>query len=429
MPENKGSPPRPSARALIAWCSYDWANSAFPTVVATFVFSAYFVRAVAVDEVTGTAQWGYAMSLSAILMAVTAPVFGAIADHGGRRKPWILAFTLLCVVTSSLLWFAAPDPAYILFALAVVVIANFAFETGIVFYNAMLPELAPPSMVGRVSGWAWGLGYFGGLSCLALALVGFVQPETPWFGLDREAAEHVRATALIVSVWFAVFSIPFFLFTPDSPATGIGGMEAVRRGVSTLIGTLRQIRRYADIARFLLARMIYTDGLNTLFAFGGAYAAGTFGMDYDEIILFAIAINVTAGLGAAAFAWIDDWIGPKLTILISLAALTVLGTALCFVESKALFWALGLPLGIFIGPTQSASRSLMARAAPPALRAEMFGLYAFSGKVTAFLGPALLGWVTVAMDSQRWGMATILIFLVLGALLLLPVPDPARSRE
>ena len=172
--------------------------------------------------------------------------------------------------------------------------------------------------------------------------------------------------------------------------------------------------------------MIYTDGLNTLFAFGGIYAAGTFGMDFSELIIFGIGMNVTAGLGAALFAWIDDWIGPKRTILIAVTALTLFGGALLFVQSKTFFWVFGLPLGIFIGPAQAASRSMMARLAPPRLRAEMFGLYALSGKATAFLGPVALAWVTTYAGSQRAGMATILIFFIIGMALLWPISDCRR---
>ena len=396
-------------------------------MITTFVFAAYFTKVVAADEVAGTAQWGYAMSLSALAVAAVGPLLGAIADHSGRRKPWLLFFSALCVGATAMLWFTRADGTDVLWALFFVALANFAFETGMVFYNSMLPDLAPATRIGRLSGWGWGLGYAGGLACLGLALVGFVQPQTPWFGLDKGASEHLRAMAPLVALWFAVFAAPLFMFTPDAPSAGISVSEAVRRGVAALVDTVVRVRDYAPIARFLLARMIYTDGLNTLFAFGGIYAAGTFGMEFDELIIFGIGMNVTAGLGAALFAWADDRFGPKRVIMISVAALLVLGTAVLVVQSKTLFWVFGLPLGIFVGPAQAASRSLMAHLAPEDRRAEMFGLYALSGKATAFLGPALLAFVTQAMNSQRAGMATILIFFAAGLILLRPVPD-ARPR-
>jgi UMF1 family MFS transporter len=411
-------------RALISWCLYDWANSAFPTVIITFVFATYFTGSVALDKITGTAYWGYTMSLSALAVAIAAPVFGAIADNLGRRKTWLGFFTALCIFASCVLWFVEPDPSFALMALVTAGLANFAFETGMVFYNAMLPGLVRKSHLGRVSGWGWGLGYFGGLFCLALTLIGLVQPESPWFGLEKETAEHVRATALLVAMWYAVFSIPLFLFTPDKIASDISIVGAIKKGLSELRATFSQVRQHSNMFKFLIARMIYTDGLNTLYAFGGIYAAGSFGMELNEIIIFGIGINVTAGLGAAAFGWVDDWIGPKKTVMIALAALTVLGTALLIVETKTGFWTFGLPLGLFVGPAQAASRSMMVRLAPPEQITETFGLYALSGKATAFLGPALLGAASFAFDSQRAGMATILVFFALGMFLLKNIGEP-----
>jgi UMF1 family MFS transporter len=293
-----------------------------------------------------------------------------------------------------------------------------------VFYNAMLPELVTKSRLGRLSGWAWGIGYAGGLACLVIALFVFIQPAVPPFGLSKAAAEHVRATALLAAVWFAVFTVPLLLWTPDRPRTGTALGPAIRGGVRTLLGTLRHIRSYRACALFLIAQMIYTDGLNTLFAFGGIYAAGTFRMPLDEVLMFGIALNVSAGLGSAAFAWVDDRIGSKTTIAVALIAVILLGAALLLVESKAVFWVLGVALGAFFGPIQAASRTLMAHLAPETMRTEMFGLYALTGKATAFLGPLLLGWATLAFDSQRAGMATVLVFFAVGLWLLLKVPAP-----
>ncbi len=410
--------------SLFSWCLFDWANSAFPTVITTFVFAAYFTKAVAESAIQGTAQWGHAQSLAGLTVALLGPVLGAIADKGGRRKPWLFIFTALCVISTAFLWFTLPERGDVLWALTFVALGTIGFEFGMVFYNAMLPGLAPPGHIGRISGWGWGLGYVGGLACLALALVGFVQTETPWFGLDPDTAEPVRATALLVTVWFALFAVPLFLFTPDQASKGRTPYEAMREGLADLLRTLREVRKYATVVRFLIAHMLYADGLVTLFAFGGIYAAGTFGMDIAEIIVFGIAINVTAGVGAALFAWLDDWIGPKRVILISIAGLILFGTALVVAEGKTMFWVFALPLGVFVGPAQAASRSLMARLAPEGMETEMFGLFAFSGKATAFLGPAALAWATLAFDSQRAGMATVLVFFAAGFALLLGVRAP-----
>ena len=411
-----------SSKQLAAWCLYDWANSAYPTVITTFVFAAYFTKGVAVDPITGTSQWGLAISISALCVALIGPFLGAIADHSGRRKPWLFSFTLISALCAMGLWFVTPEPGSVFMALFFVGVGTFAFELGMIFYNAMLPDLSPPRKIGRWSGWGWGLGYVGGLTCLALTLVAFVQTGTPWFGLDKEMAEHLRATGPMVGLWMLIFAVPLFVFTPDKPS-GVGFTEASKRGTTSLIETFKHVTQHTNIARFLIARMIYTDGLNTLFAFGGIYAAGSFGFSFEDLILFGIGINVTAGLGAASFAWIDDWIGPKLTILISVTALIFLSSALLLIDNVFLFWVFGLGLGIFVGPAQSASRSMMARLAPPEMRTKMFGLFALSGKATAFLGPALLAIMTDAFASQRAGMASIVIFFIIGALLLLRVND------
>jgi UMF1 family MFS transporter len=413
-------------RALFSWCLFDWANSAFPTVITTFVFATYFTTTVAESTIAGTAAWGHAQSLAALIIALLGPALGAIADRGGRRKPWLLAFTALCVAACVGLWFTQPERGDVIWALTFVVLGTVGFEIGMVFYNALLPEIAAPERLGRLSGWGWGMGYAGGLACLSVALVGFIQTDAPWFGLAAGTAEPVQATTLLVAAWVSLFALPLFLWTPDKPR-GERTLEALRNGLVTLVNTLCNIRRYAQTARFLLARMIYIDGLNTLFAFGGIYAAGTFGMALEEVILFGIAINVTAGIGAACFAWLDDNIGPKRTILIALGGLIWFGGALLLASGKVWFWALALPLGLFVGPAQAASRSFMARLAPPHMRAEMFGLFAFSGKVTAFLGPLFLAWATLAFDSQRAGMATIIVFLAVGFVLLLPLRDPGRE--
>ena len=263
--------------------------------------------------------------------------------------------------------------------------------------------------------------------CMGIVLFVLVRPDPALFGLDRGSDEHVRATALLVALWFGVFSLPLFLFSGDRPSKGLKAGAAIRSGLSNLIDTVRGWREFRTVVRFLIARMIYTDGINTLFIFGGIYAAGTFGMSIEEVLYFAIVILVAAGIGATSFAWIDDWIGAKPTIMIALTALTVFGLAVLLIESKTWFYVLAACLGIFVGPAQAASRSLMAHLAPADLRGEMFGLYALSGRITAFIGPAVVGWVTFATGSQRWGMATIPIFLVVGLAVLAPLRVPRAA--
>ena len=414
--------------AKVSWALYDCGNSAFSAVIVTFVFPGYFSEGIALNSVDGTADWGWAMTVSALAVAVLSPIFGAIADIGGRRKPWLVVFTLLTILGSALLWFAQPHPSFVTYTLIVVVLANICFEIASVFYNAMLPELVDDDHMGRLSGWGWGLGYIGGLACLVFALFAFVQAPRPLFGLDTESAEQVRVVGPLVAVWLLVFSIPIVLFTPDTKSTGVPWGEAVRRGLKQLHGTFVNLWDHRQTALFLLARMIYTDGLNTLFAFGGIFAAGAFGMPMAEVIKFGILLNVTAGIGALGFAWVDDWIGAKPTILIALAGLVVTGGIAIAVQDVTWFWIAGAFLGIFVGPAQAASRSLMGRIAPVEMRGEMFGLYALSGKATAFLGPFVLGTVTYLTASQRLGMATILAFFIVGGILLALMRHPNLRR-
>lgn len=424
------SPPPPDRRAVAAWCLFDWASNAWPTVATTFVFAAYVTREVAPDPEVGTAWWGTATAIAALIVALSSPITGAIADRAGRRKPWILAFTLLTLAMSCALWTITPEPASLLPAVILAGLGVVGFESGQVFYNAMLPEIVPPRWIGRVSGWAWGLGYAGGLGCLGTCLGLLVLPDPPLLPLDPARAEPVRFTGFIIAAWFALFSLPFFWRVPDRPSAGLSYGAAARAGIAQLRRTLAELLpRHRRVAHYLLARMLYTDGLITLFNFGGVYAAGTFGMGFQDILVFGIVLNVTAGLGAAAFAFVDDWIGPKRTIVLALVGLIGVGIAALLVQTPTGLYIAGSFLGIFFGPAQAASRSLMARMAPAAERAEMFGLYALSGKATAFLGPAVVGWVTYLADSQRVGMATILVFFLAGLALLLPLKAPPPATE
>ena len=433
LPARKGrkdsKPTQPSPLASFSWCLYDWANSAFSTLVITFMFSAYFTTTVVEDPISGTALWGRTLSFAALIVAFSSPVLGAIADKTGSRKPWLAAFTIAVVLATALLWFVEPSQSYAFLALFLVGLGVVAFDFATIFYNALLPTLGPPDRFGRLSGWGWAAGYAGGLACLVVALFGLVQTEAPWFGLDPARAEPVRAAMILVAVWFGIFSIPIFLYTPDLGRARYPIRMAISHGIDELLNTFRNVRRHKNIVKFLVARMFYADGLNTLFSFAGVYAAGTFGMTISEIVRLGIAMNVAAGLGAAAFAWIDDWIGSKKTILISLVSLIVFGTALLVIESKDLFWPLGLAIGIFVGPIQASSRSFMVRLAPKDMETQMFGLYAFSGKATAFFGPFLLATVTLQFGSQRLGMATILCLFLVGLLVLSSVAYPSAKTR
>lgn len=411
-----------------AWCFYDWANSAFATVITTFVFAAYFSQSVASSPEEGAVLWSRGLSIAAIIVALASPVLGAIADQAGPRKPWVLLFTLVSVLFTAFLWFIKPAPEYAVAAILLYIIASVAFQFATVFYDAMLPNVAPAEYIGRLSGWGWALGYAGGVSCLVAALALVKQSDLLPFTLNTTESEHVRSTSLLVALWFALFSLPLFFLTPDRQRSKLTMHACVQSGLGQLITTLRLLPSNPPLLKFLIAHMLYTDGLLTLFAFGGIYAAAEFGMSIQEVLMFGIALNVSAGVGAAIFAWIDDAIGPKRTIKWALIGLILFASAILLVQSKSAFWAIGIGLGIFVGPVQAASRSMMAHLAPKHLEAQLYGLYALSGKATAFAGPLVLGIVVQLSGSQRIGMTTVLIFLGVGLGILLSVRVPNTSE-
>ena len=439
-----------SRRAIAGWILFDPAAQPFFTLIITFVYAPYFASAIAANPVEGQALWGYATAGAALVVASLSPILGAVADASGRRKPWIAGFGVLVVIGASLLWFGRPgDASVIPLVLTAYAIGVIGIEFAGVFTNAMMPSLVPPERLGRLSGTGWAAGYVGGLISLVLVL-GFLagNPQTgktllgvtPLFGLDPVLREGDRAVGPLTAVWFVVLILPLFLFTPDVPAAK-PLRAALREGLATLGATLRALPRNRSMATFLIANMIYTDGMLALFAFGGIYAAGTFGWGTIQIGVFGILINVTAMIGAYLGGKLDDRIGSKRVILGSLAILIVSvigflsigrdtvffvvpadppvpGAPMFSALGEKLYLAIGLVIGLVVGPAQAASRTLIVRLAPPGRITQFFGLLALSGKVTSFLGPLLVAVTTAAFASQKAGMAVLVVFFAVGALIL-----------
>jgi UMF1 family MFS transporter len=433
---------RADRRAIVSWALYDFANSPFTTLVVTFVYATYFSEFIAANSVQGQTLWGYAITTTALIVAVCSPMLGAVADQGGYRKRFLVISTLIAASATAALYGVLPGQVFL--ALTLFVIANVAFELANVFYNAYLPELANADDIGKVSGWGWGLGYIGGLLALVVALVTLVQPEAligsisglglglpdgPWFGFSEDNGENVRATNLMVAVWFLIFSLPLFLFVHEKRSKRAPTAAVVSGSLQQLFATFREIRKHKETVKFLLARLIYNDGLVTIFAFGGLYAAGTFGFSLTDVLIFGVVINIAAGAGAIAMGYVDDWIGAKQTIVISLFGLTLAAIIGVFARDPAWFWVAGIIIGIFSGPNQAASRSLMGRYVPKGMENEFFGFFAFSGKLTAFIGPMLLAVVTDAAQSQRAGMVVVIVLFVIGLMLLIPVREPVAARS
>lgn len=405
---------------IAAWCFYDWASASYSIIVMTFIFATYFTASVAENKIIGTFQWANATSLAGIIIALTSPLFGAIADHAGHHKRWLAFFTVMCIFSSAMLWFAYPKVTSVHVTLTCLVFGTVGLEVALVFYNSFLPQLAPQNYLGRISGWGWGSGYIGGIIALTFALLVFVKWNV--FSLDTNTAEQVRICGPFVALWYGVFALPLFFLVTEPPSGSLPLPQAIRAGWRELLSTLKKLPQEKNIFLYLVSHMIYTDGLNTLFVFGGIYAAGTYGLSLPEVLLLGITMNITAGIGAIALSWMDDYFGSRLTVIVSLVFLVVLGVPLLFMHDKLAFWIVALCLCVFVGPVQSASRSLMVRLiADKTTATEMFGLYSLSGRITSFIGPWLLGWLTLAFDSQRVGMATVLVFFAIGALLLVPV--------
>jgi UMF1 family MFS transporter len=444
----------PRRAAVISWIFFDWAAQPYFTLITTFIFAPYFATHVASDAAQGQALWGFATAAAGLVIALLSPVLGAIADASGRRKPWIAAFGALLVIGSGLMWFGKPgDPSVIPLLLLAYGIASIGAEFATVFNNAMMPSLVPPDRIGRLSGTGWATGYAGGILSLILVL-GFLaaNPETgrtlfglmPLFGLDPLTHQGDRITGPLTGAWFIIFVAPMFLLTPDYPAK-LRPRDALRQGLLELKQTLGELPQRKSMAAFLLANMIYTDGLVSLFAFGGIYAAGTFGWHTIQIGTFGILLAIAGTFGAWLGGKLDDSLGPKRVIAGSMLLLLFAIVAILLVDRDSILFVkvvppapdgalfsgaaerayllLGCLIGAAGGPLQAASRTLLIRMAPKDRIAQYFGLFALTGKVTSFIGPLLIGLVTAVTASQKAGMAMLVVFFVAGLALLARVRD------
>ena len=439
----------PSRAAVVSWIFFDWATQPFFTLITTFVFAPYFATHVASDPASGQALWGFATAAAGLIIALMSPVLGAIADRSGRRKPWIAVFGALLVIGSGLMWFTKPgDTSVIPPLLLAYGTATIGAELATVFNNAMMPSLVPPDKIGRLSGTGWAAGYAGGILSLILVL-GFLaaSPETgrtlfgfnPLFGLDPVTHQGDRITGPLTGLWFIIFVLPMFLLTPDYPAKRRIG-QALREGLTELRQTLAELPKQQSMAAFLLANMIYTDALVSLFAFGGIYAASTFGWNTIQIGTFGILLAIAGTFGAWLGGKLDDKLGPKRVIAGSMLILLFAIIAILLVDkdsilfikvappttsgalfsgaSELAYLVLGCLIGAAGGPLQAASRTLLIRMAPKDLIAQYFGLFALTGKVTSFVGPLLIGTITAITASQKAGMAVLVVFFVAGLALL-----------
>ena len=404
----------------ISYALYDVGNSSMGAIHATFIFAVYFTTSIAPEN--GTTYWGYMSGGAAFIVAVLGPFLGGAADAQARRKFFLALFTLMSVVSTSLLWFAEPDNSFIQFAVIFSFISIVANELIFVFYNSLLQSVSTEKTMGKVSGWSWGLGFFGGMAALLIALLFFIQPDTPPFGLEKDSAEHVRATMVLASLWFFIFSLPIFFFTKESPES-----TKISKPLEMLKTGWTEVGKIKGLKRFLIARMFYVDGLTVVFAFAGIFAAKVFGFSNEMVLMFAIAVNFTCGVGALFGGWFDDKFGSFLVVRVSLICLMIFGLGVLLSPNATYFWILGLMSGLFIGPIQSASRSLVAHVAPPEHRAQIFGFYMLAGKITSFLGPIFYGSIVLWSGNERAGMVTAVLFFLIG-FLILGKNEPGNKR-
>ena len=441
-----------------SWMFFDWAAQPFFTLVLTFIFGPYFASRLAQDAVTGQAAWGYTVTISGLIIALMSPLLGAIADASGPRKPWIGFFALIKISSLMLLWFAAPG-ADLWLPMLCVICATVAAEFSIVFNDSMMPRLLPPEQIGRVSNQAWALGYIGGLVALfAVLLLLAANPQTgktllgipALFGLDPALGEDARITGPLAAIWYLIFVLPMFLFTPDSHSRS-ALVPAVKRGLRELVSTLAELKQRRGLLRFLLARMTYQDGVNGLLALGGTFAAGMFGWQTLEMGLYGIMLLVVAIGGCYMASWLDGRLGSKVVVCVSLvclliATLGIISTGpgytlfglmpLSLADSGGAFGTaaekayilFGALVGLAFGPVQASSRSYMARSVGADEAGRYFGLYSLAGRATSFLAPMSVASLTLWADSARIGMAALLVFLLLGFVILLKSPYPASHR-
>ncbi|MGX1857851.1 MFS transporter [Dietzia sp. NPDC055340] len=417
---------------------WDWGSAAFNAVIVTFVFSVYLTDSVGKDlaEPFSAATWlSIAIAMAGLVIALTAPVMGQRADRGGRRRRSLALWTYLTIALTALMFLVdsgSPHPWFWV-GLVLLAVGSITFEFAEVSYFAMLRQVSTPATVGRVSGFGWAMGYFGGIFLLLAAFLGFISgegDERGLLGIPVDGGLNVRMVCLVAAVWFAVFALPVLLTVPenrpkerndDDNDANSGFLESYR----ILWADLKALwARDPRTVKFLIASAIFRDGLAGVFTFGAILAVTVYGLAPGDVLIFGVAANVVAALGAVAAGYLDDRVGPKAVIVGSLVAMLVTMAVLLFVDGTAMFWIFGLLMCLFVGPAQSASRSFLARLVPPESDGQMFGLYATTGRAVSFLAPALFGLFTWAFSADRAGIAGIALVLLVGLLLLLPVRTP-----
>ena len=419
-------------RVVLAWGLWDWGSSAYSAVITSFVFGPYIVRGVVGDAQPGGLSantWlGISSATAGLLIALIAPITGQRADAGGHRKRSLAIWSALVIAVMLCMYTVKNEPSYLWIALVLLAAGAVFQEFAVVSYNAMLQQVSTPESIGRVSGFGWSMGYFGGIFLLLICYVGFIAPDVGWFGVTSAGGLNIRAVAVFSAVWFAVFAIPVLLAVPEKPPGPKRRRVSFFASYPLLLSDIKALfRRDRNAVKFLIASALYRDGLAAIFSFGAILAVSVYGLAQSSVLIFGIAANIVAALGALGMGAVEDRIGPKKVIMISLIGLITTAMILLFARGTTMFWIFGLLLTLWVGPAQASSRSFMARVAPTGREGEMFGLYATTGRAASFLAPGLFALFS-GLFSDRIGIVGIALVLLAGALLLARVKSPPRER-
>lgn len=426
-----------SRRQVAAWGLWDWGSAAFNAVIVTFVFSVYLTDAVGDDlpgSISASTWLGWSLGIAGFFIAVLAPVSGQRFDATGRRKRSLAVLTFLTVATMAAMFFVVDDYHYLWLGLVLLGVGSVIFELAGVPYNAMMRQVSTPENIGRVSGFGWAMGYFGGIVLLLVCYLGFIAGDGDsrgLLGLTTEGGLNIRLVALLAAAWFAVFALPVLFAVPELPRSAADPGAAKAGFVESYRVLWRDLKDLWKADRrtvwFLIASALFRDGLAGVFTFGAVLAVNVYGMASDSVLLFGVAANVVAALGAIVAGRLDDRVGPKAVIVASLVSMIAVGVVLIGVSGTLLFWIFGLLLCLFVGPAQSSARTFLARITPPGREGQLFGLYATTGRAVSFLAPTLFGFFAWWFGADRAGIVGLLVVLGIGLAALAAVRAPERD--
>lgn len=443
-------------RQVVAWAFWDWGGASFNAVITTFVFTVYLTSTLFIDPALNAAAGaeadasgpahkaldaaiavlssglGYGLAIAGVMVALLAPILGQRTDASGRRKLWLGINTAVVVVCMALMFLVQASPQYFLLGVVLVCVGTVFFEIATVNYNALLIQVSTPKTVGKVSGLGWGSGYLGGIVLLLfvlLGLVGLSADSGGFFGVTHNDGLNIRIIALICAAWMLVFSLPILFAVPEMSKDQRRDRVGFFQSYVVLVRDVRILwKESRNTVLFLISSALFRDGLVGVFTFGGILAKGTFGFSTSQVIIFAIAANLVAGISTFISGLFDDKFGPKPVIVFSLVGLIIAGTGIFFAHDagQGAFWIGGLVLSLFVGPAQSASRTFLARVTPAGREGEVFGLYATTGRAVSFLAPVLFALFISIFGAQYWGILGIVLVLLVGLLLLVPVKANQR---